>query len=99
VDLLKDDLVRDLRRSMQGETKTRLRIAALIYLMTNAVIFGAGIITVLNVPALRSNASFWIPVVVAASLVLAAPAAWLIAPRLRAQYGRRGTGRAPLSAN
>jgi hypothetical protein len=42
---------------------------------------------------------FWIPVVVAASLVLAAPAAWLIAPRLRAHYGRRGAGRAPLSAN
>jgi hypothetical protein len=85
---------------MQGETtKTRLRIAALIYSMTNAVIFGAGIITVLNVPALRSNAWIWIPVVVAASLVLAAPAAWLIAPRLRTRYGRRGTGRAPLSAN
>ena len=58
---------------MQGETKTRLRIAALIYSMTNAVIFGAGIITVLNVPALRSNAWIWIPVVVAASLVLAGP--------------------------
>jgi hypothetical protein len=74
---------------MQSETKTRLRIAALIYSMTNAVIFGAGIVTVLNVPSLRSNASIWIPVVVAASLVLAAPAAWLIAPRLRARFRRR----------
>jgi hypothetical protein len=84
---------------MQSETKTRLRIAALIYSMTNAVIFGAGIITVLNVPGLRSNAWIWIPVMVAASLVLAALAAWLIAPRLRAHYRRRGSGRAPLSAN
>jgi hypothetical protein len=58
--------------------------------MTNAVIFGAGIITVLNVPALRVNADFWIPVVVVASLILAAPAAWLIAPRLQARYDRRG---------
>lgn len=74
---------------MQRETKTRLRIAALIYSMTNAVIFGLGIITVLNVPALRSDAAIWIPVVVVASLVLAAPAAWLIAPRLRARYRRR----------
>lgn len=76
---------------MERETKTRLRIAALIYSMTNAVIFGAGIIIVLNVPGLRSNAWIWIPVVVVASLVLAAPAAWFIAPRLRARYGRRGT--------
>lgn len=84
---------------MQSDTKTRLRIAALIYSMTNAVIFGAGIVTVLNVPGLRSNASIWIPVVVVASLVLAAPAAWLIAPRLRAHYGRRVTGSAPFSVN
>jgi hypothetical protein len=28
---------------MQRETKTRLGIAALIYLMTNAVMFGAGL--------------------------------------------------------
>jgi hypothetical protein len=69
---------------MERETKNRLGIAALIYSMTNAVIFGAGIITVLNLPSLRSNAWIWIPVIVAASLVLAAPAAWLIAPAARA---------------
>jgi hypothetical protein len=53
--------------------------------------FGAGIITVLNVPALRANAYFWIPVVVVASLILAAPFAWLIAPRLQAPYDRGRT--------
>ena len=74
---------------MQRETKTRLGIAALIYSMTNAVLFGAGLITVLTVPSLRAHAAIWIPVVVASSLVLAAPAAWLIAPRLRARYWRR----------
>ncbi len=74
---------------MQKETKTRLGIAALIYLMTNAVMFGVGLITVLTVPALHADAATWIPVVVAASLVLAAPAAWFIAPRLRARYWRR----------
>jgi hypothetical protein len=38
---------------------------------------------------LRADAAIWIPVVVASSLVLAAPVAWLIAPRLRARYWRR----------
>ena len=70
-------------------TRNRLRIAALIYSMTNAVIFGAGIIAVLNLPALSTNAYIWIPVVV--SLILAAPFAWLIAPRLQARYDRRHT--------
>ena len=57
--------------------------------MTNAVIFGAGLIAVLNIPTLRADAVFWIPVVVVASLILAAPVAWLIAPRLQARYARR----------
>jgi hypothetical protein len=73
---------------MQRETKTRAAIAALIYTMTNAVIFGAGLITVLTLPALRADAAIWIPVVVVASLILAAPTAWLMAPRLRARYWR-----------
>ena len=54
--------------------------------MTNAVIFGAGLITVLTLPALRHEEMIWIPVIVVASLILAAPASWLIAPRLRARY-------------
>lgn len=58
---------------VQSGTRNRRRIAVLIYSMTNAVIFGAGIITVMNVAALRANAFFWIPVVVVASLILAAP--------------------------
>ena len=76
---------------VQPGTRNRLRIAALIYSMTNAVIFGAGIIAVLNLPALSTNAYIWIPVVVVSSLVLAAPFAWLIAPRLQARYDRRHT--------
>jgi hypothetical protein len=76
------------RQLMQPGMRNRLRIAVLIYSMTNAVIFGAAIITVLNVPALNANAYIWIPVVVVASLILAAPIAWLIAPRLQARYDR-----------
>ena len=82
----------------QPGSRNRLRIAVLIYAMTNAVIFGAGLITVLNVPALSADAPFWIPVVVLASLILAAPIAWLIAPRLQhATIGATARGsRAPV---
>ena len=73
---------------MTTETSTRTQIAALIYTMTNAVLFGAGLIIVLMVPWLNANAGFWIAVVVAASLILAAPFSWLVAPRLRARYWR-----------
>ena len=74
---------------LQPGTRNRFRIAVLIYSMTNAVIFGVGIVTVLNVPTLRANALIRIPVVVVASLNRAAPLAWLIAPRLQARYDRR----------
>lgn len=74
---------------MSDETVTRLQLAALVYSMANAVLFGAGLITVLTVPALSANAFFWIPLVVAASFILAAPIAWFMAPRLRARYWRR----------
>lgn len=74
---------------MHRETKTRAAIAALIYSMTNAVLFGAGLIIVLTVPALSAAAAVWIPAVVAASFILAAPIAWVIAPRLRARYWQR----------
>jgi hypothetical protein len=44
-----------------------------------------------GVSALRVYAYIWIPIVVIASLILAAPIAWLIAPRLQARYDRRHT--------
>jgi hypothetical protein len=67
----------------------RLRIAVLIYPMVGAVFFGAGIILALTVPALNADAGFWIVIVVVTSIILAAPIAWLIAPRLRARYWRQ----------
>jgi hypothetical protein len=76
---------------MTRETWTRVQIAALLYSMTNGVLFGAGLILVLTVPGLSADAGFWISVVVAASFVLAVPIAWWMAPRLRAHYWRRGT--------
>jgi len=73
---------------MQTETKMRAQLAALIYIMTSAVLFGAGLITVLTVPALSAQAIYGIPAVVVLSVVLAAPVAWFLAPRLRARYWR-----------
>jgi len=75
---------------MTRETATRAQIAALIYSMTNGVLFGAGVILVLTLPALSANSGFWISVVVGASLILALPIAWWMAPRLRARYWRPG---------
>lgn len=74
---------------MTRETATRAQIASLIYVMTNAVLFGAGLITVLGSRTLSANAGFWIPVVVAMSFIVAAPISWWIAPRWQARYWRR----------
>jgi hypothetical protein len=79
---------------MQTETKTRAAIAALIYPMTNAVIFGTNLVMVLTLPTLRGEEAISIPIVAVASLILAAPAVWIIAPHLRARHWRlRAAGR------
>lgn len=68
---------------------TRFRIASLVYMMTNAVLFGIGVIAIMTIPALSRHAFELIPAVVVASFVLAAPVAWVIAPRLQARRRRR----------
>ena len=73
---------------MTGETSTRVQIAALIYSMTSAVLFGAGLLLVLTLPVLNADAGYWISVVIGASLILAVPIAWWMAPRLRARHWR-----------
>jgi hypothetical protein len=74
---------------LESFLSTRARIAILIYSMTNAVLFGVGIVTVLNVPSLAAHLWIGIPVVVLLSFLLAVPIAWFIAPRLRVRYWRR----------
>jgi uncharacterized membrane protein len=76
---------------MQEGITTRDRIAMLIYSMVDAVLFGIGLVVVLNVPLFAAHLWIGIPVVVLTSLILGAPIAWLIAPRLRARKNRRGT--------
>lgn len=74
---------------MRNDTKTRAGIAALVYTMINAVLSGICLVTVLMVPYFRANAESGILVAVLASLLLAVPAAWLLAPYLRARYRRQ----------
>lgn len=65
---------------------TRFQIAALVFMMVNAVAFGVGIVPVLLIPSLANNAFETIPAVVIASFLVSAPLSWFIAPRLRARY-------------
>lgn len=77
---------------MSQELRTRVGIASLVGLMVNAVLFGAGLIAVLMIPALNANAFVALPIMITLSFIIAAPISWAIAPRLRARYWR---GRQP----
>jgi uncharacterized membrane protein YccC len=66
---------------------TRFQIAALVFMMTNAVAFGIGIVPILMIPAFANDAFEAIPAVVLASFAISAPLSWFIAPRLRPGTG------------
>lgn len=66
----------------------RLQIAALVYMMVQATVFGAGIVIVLATP-LSAFAMLLVPCVVVVSAVVSAPLAWMIAPRLRSRFGNQ----------
>ena len=67
--------------------RTRLAIAALVFLMPQGVLFGIGTIVVLATP-LAADAMTLLPWVVAVSALVAAPLSWVIAPRMRARNWR-----------
>lgn len=75
---------------------TRMWIAAMVYPMVNAVLFGIAAVTMLSIPALDEMASTLFLYAVPASFILSAPIAWIIAPRLRARYWRDGRARQDL---
>jgi hypothetical protein len=76
---------------MDRDNRARLRVAALIYCMVNAVVFGVGVILVVSLPALMADAFFWIPVVVASSFAISAPLAWFISPWMMMRFHRART--------
>ncbi|MBC7280939.1 hypothetical protein [Hoeflea sp.] len=66
--------------------RTRTMIAAMIALPVNAVIFGAGAIAVLSIPALAEQAKYLLPAVIVGGFLVTFPVAWVLAPRLRARF-------------
>ncbi len=73
---------------------TRAYIAALISMMVNAVVFGAGTIAVLSIPALSAYAAYLLPIVVVLSFTISPFIAWAMAPMLRS--GRQRQHERPL---
>ena len=71
---------------MNSDNQARLAVAALIYLIVNAVVFGVGLISVLMTPMLAQHAFFWIPVIIVTSFGLSAPLAWFIAPSMMMRF-------------
>ena len=71
---------------MTSDNQARLRVAALIYVMVNAVVFGMGLVSVLMTPALAQHAFFWIPAIVVTSFMVSAPLAWAIAPSMMMRF-------------
>jgi hypothetical protein len=72
--------------AMNSNNQARLRVAAVIFLMVNAVVFGVGLIAVLMTPALAQHAFFWIPAIIVASFVVSAPLSWFIAPFMMMRF-------------
>jgi hypothetical protein len=71
---------------MNSDNRARLGVAALIYLIVNAVVFGVGLISVLMTPMLAQHAFFWIPAIIVTSFGLSAPLAWFIAPFMMMRF-------------
>ena len=65
----------------------RFGIAALMFMMIQAVLFGVGTVIVLATP-LSDRAMELMPLVVMVTSVIAIPLSWWLAPRLRARYWR-----------
>lgn len=71
--------------------RTRLGIAALIFMMMQGVLFGIGTVTILST-SLSDDARALMPAMVVLTIVVAMPLSWWLAPRLRARYWRRHDG-------
>lgn len=60
--------------------RKRAILAAIVYPMVNAVLFGFGAIVVLSF--FSAQAAILLPIVIVASFVVALPISWIIAPKL-----------------
>ncbi len=74
---------------MSKDTKIRLALAVMVFMMVQAVLFGFGMMTVLYNPnKIGESDFFWIPVIIVASSIISAAVSWWIAPHLRARFWR-----------
>ena len=67
---------------------TRMQIAAMVFMMVQAVAFGAGMVAILATP-LNQHAMVAIPAMIAVTTAASTALSWWIAPRLRARYWRQ----------
>jgi hypothetical protein len=65
----------------------QMKIAIMLYMMVQAVVFGIGVVLVLATP-LAALAMTLMPWVVILSLLVSAPISWYLAPMARARYAR-----------
>ena len=70
------------------QLSVRLQIAAMLFMMIQAIMFFAGLVLVLLTP-LAAAAMALMPWVVGISVLVSAPLSWMLAPRLRARTWRR----------
>jgi hypothetical protein len=77
---------------------TRLWIAVIIYPVVQSVLFGLGIVPMLSFRSLASHLPLLLPDLVIASVVMAAPVSWSIAPRLMLRYWRERRAAEALAA-
>lgn len=71
---------------MDQQTRTRAAVAMFVYILANAVLVAAGLI---SVAMAGPHAGLWIPLVIAGVFLVAAPFAVDIAPRPRPSDWRR----------
>jgi hypothetical protein len=78
----------DLTRNEGPAMSVRLQITAMVFMMVQAILFGAGTITMLLTP-LQDQAFVYMPAMIVATMLIAAVLSWEIAPRLQARYWRK----------
>jgi hypothetical protein len=66
----------------------RLQITAMVFMMVQAILFGAGTIAILLTP-LQDQAFVYMPAMIVATMLIAAVLSWEIAPRLQMRYWRK----------
>ncbi|MBC7951916.1 MAG: hypothetical protein H7Z12_08905 [Rhodospirillaceae bacterium] len=67
----------------------RLGISILVFLLIAPIVFGTGLVSVLMLTDQSSVRAYAIAAVVTATVLIAAPLSWLVAPRLRSHFLRQ----------